>query len=124
VDDVARGHLLALERGAIGERYILGAQNMTLKEILTEVALMAGQPPPKARLPHNLVLPIAYLAEAWARLADGGEPLITVDGVRLAKKQMFFTSKRAERELGFNPRPVDEAFRDALDWFRSSGYLK
>ena len=97
---------------------------MTLKEILTQVAIMAGQPPPKVRLPHNLVLPIAYLAETWARLTGGSEPLVTVDGVRLAKKQMFFTSQRAKLELGFNPRPVEEAFRDALDWFRGNGYLK
>jgi dihydroflavonol-4-reductase len=124
VDDVALGHLLAFERGTIGKRYILGAQNMTLKEILTEVAILAGQPPPKVRLPHNLVLPIAYLAEAWARLIDGSEPLITTDGVRLAKKQMFFDIKRAENELGFNPRPVGEAFRDALAWFHLNGYLK
>ncbi len=124
VDDVAVGHLLAFESGTVGKRYILGAQNMTLKEILTRVAIMAGQPPPKVRLPHILVLPIAYLAEAWARLTGGNEPLVTVDGVRLAKKQMFFTSQRAKLELGFNPRPVEEAFRDALDWFRGNGYLK
>jgi dihydroflavonol-4-reductase len=124
VDDVAVGHILAFERGTIGKRYILGAQNMTLKEILTQAATLAGQPPPKVRLPHNLVLPIAYFAEAWARLTDGGEPLVTVDGVRLAKKQMFFTCERAERELGFNPRPVEEAFRDAVDWFRHNGYLQ
>ena len=123
VDDVAVGHILAFERGAIGKRYILGAQNMTLKQILTQAATMAGRPPPKVRLPHNLVLPIAYLAEAWARFTNGGEPLVTVDGVRLAKKQMFFTYERAERELGFNPRPVEEGFRDAVDWFRHNGYL-
>lgn len=123
VDDVALGHLQAFERGTIGERYILGAQNMTLKEILTQVAIMAGKPTPKVRLPHNLVLPVAYLMETWARLAGGNEPLVTVDGVRLAKKRMFFTSERAERELGFSPRPVEEGFRDAVKWFRQNGYL-
>ncbi len=124
VDDVAVGHLLAFERGTIGKRYILGAKNMTLKEILTQAATLAGQPPPRVRLPHNLVLPIAYFAEAWARFTNGSEPLVTVDGVRLAKKQMFFTYERAERELGFNPRPVEEGFRDAVDWFRQNGYLQ
>jgi dihydroflavonol-4-reductase len=123
VDDVALGHLLAFERGTIGKRYILGGQNMTLKEILSRAAALANQPPPKVRLPHGLVLPIAYLAEAWSRVTGGSEPLITVDGVRLAKKKMFFTSKRAEHELGFSPRPVEEAFRDAVDWFRHNEYL-
>ncbi len=123
VDDVAVGHILAFEHGTVGKRYILGGQNMTLKEILTQAATLAGQPPPKVRLPHNLVLPIAYLAEAWARFTDGSEPLVTVDGVRLAKKQMFFTYERARRELGFNPRPVEEGFRDAVDWFLQNGYL-
>jgi len=123
VDDVALGHLLAFERGTIGKRYILGGQNMTLKEILSRAAALADQPPPKVRLPHGLVLPIAYLAEAWSRVTGGSEPLITVDGVRLAKKKMFFTSKRAEHELGFSPRPVEEAFRDAVDWFRHNEYL-
>ena len=124
VDDVAVGHLLAFEHGTIGRRYVLGAENMTLKEILTQAATLAGQPPPRVRLPHNLVLPIAYVAEAWARFTNGSEPLVTVDGVRLAKKQMFFTYERAKRELGFNPRPVEEGFRDAVDWFRQNGYLQ
>ena len=96
VDDVAIGHLLAFQHGTIGERYILGAKNMTLREILTETTAIAKQPPPKMRLPHNLVLPIAYLAETWARLTGGSEPLVTVNGVRLAKKQMFFSSEKAK----------------------------
>jgi dihydroflavonol-4-reductase len=123
VDDVAIGHLLAFQHGTIGERYILGAKNMTLREILTETTAIAGKPPPRLRLPHNLVLPIAYLAETWARLTGGREPLITVDGVRLAKKQMFFSTAKAERDLGFRPRPVQQALRDAVDWFRQKGYV-
>jgi len=123
VDDVAAGHLLAFERGTVGDRYILGAQNMTLKEVLTQVAIIAGQPPPKVRLPHNLVLPIAYFAETWAKISGRGEPLITVDGVRLAKKLMFFASNKAEQELGFHARPVEEALRDAVTWFQQHGYL-
>lgn len=123
VDDVAVGHLLAFERGTVGDRYILGGHNMALKELLIQVAMIAGQPPPRVRLPHNLVLPLAYFAETWARISGRGEPLITVDGVRLAKKLMFFASKKAERELGFHPRPVDEALRDAVAWFHQHGYL-
>jgi len=124
VDDVAVGHLLALNHGTVGRRYILGAQNMTLRELLTEVAIMAGQSPPKVRLPRALILPIAYLAEGWARLTRSGEPLITVDGVKLSKKKMFFSSERAERELGFRPGPVKEALRSAVNWFQQNDYLR
>jgi len=124
VDDVAVGHLLALNHGTVGRRYILGAQNMTLREFLTEVAIMAGQSPPKVRLPRALILPIAYLAEGWARLTRSGEPLITVDGVKLSKKKMFFSSERAERELGFRPGPVKEALRSAVNWFQQNDYLR
>jgi dihydroflavonol-4-reductase len=123
VDDVAMGHLLALERGQIGERYVLGAVNMTLKEILTELAAITGRRPPRIRLPHNLVLPIAYVSEAWAWMAGGKEPRVTLVGVRLAKKRMFFSAEKAKRLLGFHPRPIEEALRDAVDWFRQNGYL-
>jgi dihydroflavonol-4-reductase len=123
VDDVAAGHLLALERGKIGERYVLGAVNMTLKEILTELAAITGRRPPRIRLPHNLVLPIAYISEAWARTIGGKEPRVTLVGVRLAKKKMFFSTGKARRVLGFHPRPVEEALRDAVNWFREHGYL-
>jgi len=122
VDDVAQGHLLAFERGVTGERYILGGRNMTLKEILTEVARITGQKPPRVRLPHNLVLPIAYISEAWAWLTNGPEPRATVDGVKLSKKYMFFSIEKARRELGYNPRPVEEALKDAVEWFRANGY--
>jgi dihydroflavonol-4-reductase len=124
VDDVAVGHLLAFERGTIGERYVLGAQNMTLKEILTELAAITGGQAPRIRLPHNLVLPIAYVSEAWARLTHGNEPRLTLAGVRLAKKKMFFSSEKAKRVLGYNPRPIEEALRDAVDWFRRNGYIR
>jgi dihydroflavonol-4-reductase len=124
VDDVAVGHLLALNHGAIGRRYILGAQNMALKEFLTQVAIIADQSPPKVRLPQSLVLPIAYFAEGWSRLTGRGEPLITVDGVKLSKKKMFFSSERAERELGYRPGPVEEALRKAVAWFQKNNYLR
>ncbi len=124
VDDVAQGHLLAFERGVVGERYILGGRNMTLQEILNEVARISGQKPPRMKLPHNLVLPIAYFSEAWAWLTDGPEPRATVDGVKLSKKYMYFSIDKARRELGYNPRPVEEALKDAVEWFRANGYCK
>ena len=124
VDDVARGHLLAFERGVPGQRYILGSCNMTLKEILIELAEITGNQKPRFRIPHNLILPIAYIAEAWARLFGGGQPFVTVDGVRLAKKYMFFSTAKAKRELGFKTIPVRQALYDAIDWFKQNGYLK
>ena len=123
VDDVAVGHLLAFERGKIGERYILGARNMTLKEILTELAILTGGRAPRLCLPHNWVLPIAYLSEAWSRLTHGDEPRVTVTGVRLAKKRMFFSTDKASCLLGFNPRPIEKALREAVGWFKENGYI-
>ncbi|MFH1242326.1 MAG: hopanoid-associated sugar epimerase [Pseudomonadota bacterium] len=123
VDDVAAGHLLAFERGKIGERYILGARNVTLKEILTELATITGRPTPRVRLPHNLVLPIAYVTEAWGRLTGKEGLFLTVDGIRMAKKRMFFSVEKARRNLGFVTRPVGEALRDAVDWFKEKGYI-
>jgi len=124
VDDVAIGHLLALERGKVGDRYILGACNMTLKEIFCAVAALTGQNPPKICLPHYLVFPIACASEAWARLVSKREPRATLTGVRLARKRMFFSVEKAKRFLGFNPRPIEEGLRDAVDWFRENGYLR
>jgi len=124
VDDVAKGHLLAFELGVPGQRYILGSCNMTLKEILTKLDEITGNQKPRFRIPHNLILPIAYIAEAWARLFGGGQPLVTVDGVRLAKKYMFFSTARAKRELGFKTIPVGQALYDAIDWFKQNGYFK
>jgi dihydroflavonol-4-reductase len=122
VDDVARGHLLAFERGRIGERYVLGGDNMSLEEILREVARVAGRPAPRVRLPHGLVMPVAYLSEAWARVF-GGEPLATVDGVRMSRKRMYFSSRKAERAFAYRHRPGADAIRDAVAWFRDSAYL-
>ena len=122
VDDVAEGHLLAFERGRVGERYILGAENLALRDILTEIAALTGRRPPRVRLPHNLVLPVAVIAEGWARISGGGEPMVTVDGVRLARKKMYFSCEKAMRELGYAPRPAAEALSDAVAWFRAFGY--
>jgi dihydroflavonol-4-reductase len=124
VDDVAMGHLLAFEHGHVGERYILGACNMTLKEILCAIAAITDRRPPKICLPHPLVLPVACISEAWARLVSRREPRVTLNGVRLARKRMFFSIEKAKRFLGFNPRPVEEALRDAVDWFRKNGYIR
>ena len=116
VDDVAQGHWLAFERGVVGERYILGGFNLSLREMLTEIADIAGRSPSKIRLPHGVVMPIAYASEAWARLT-GMNPIATVEEVRMSKKRMFFTSAKAERELGYSARPARLALEDAVRWF-------
>ena len=122
VDDVAEGHLLAFEKGVVGERYVLGGDDMTLQEILVEVARLAGRRPPRVRLPHTLVMPVAAVAQIWARLF-GGEPMATIDGIRMARKKMYFSSQKAKRSLGYRPRPGIEALADAVAWFREQGYL-
>jgi len=122
VDDVAAGHLLALYHGRVGERYILGGDDMTLRQILTLIAQLVDRSPPRIRLPHGVVLPIAYVSELYARLT-GRPTRVTVEGVRMARKRMFFSSAKAERELGYRWRPPAEAFVDALHWFEANGYL-
>jgi dihydroflavonol-4-reductase len=122
VDDVAAGHLLAYERGKPGERYILGGLDMTLREILGMVSSLVGRPPPRVRLPYGVVLPIAYLAEGYARLT-GRSGRITLEGVRMSRKRMFFSSAKAARDLGYTFRPPVEAFKDAIRWFRDNGLL-
>jgi len=123
VDDVAEGHLLALEHGKSGERYILGGEDLLLRDILRIIAELVGRRPPRVRLPHAAVLPIAYLAEGFARLT-GGTTRITVDGVRMARKRMFYSSARAARELGYRSRPARAALADAVRWFAQNGYLE
>ncbi|HTT00484.1 MAG TPA: hopanoid-associated sugar epimerase [Steroidobacteraceae bacterium] len=122
VDDVAAGHLLALERGKSGERYILGGEDLLLRDILRMIAELVGRKPPRVRLPHAAVLPVAYIAEGFARLT-GRTTRITVDGVRMARKRMFFSSARAARELGYRSRPARAALEDAVRWFADNGYL-
>ncbi|MGD9535910.1 MAG: hopanoid-associated sugar epimerase [Alphaproteobacteria bacterium] len=123
VDDCAEGHLLAFEKGRIGERYILGGQNKTLLEVFETLSQLSGTRSPSLRLPHSLVMPIAYAAEWWAR-ASGAEPRVTVDGVRMSRKLMYFSSAKAEGELGYRSRPANEALADALRWFTDQGYLQ
>ena len=123
VEDVAIGHLLAARSGQVGRRYILGGENLPLAQILGEAAMALGRRPPRFKMPQAAVLPIAAGAEAVARLT-GREPFATVDGVRMAKKKMFFSSGRAIAELGYAPRPAREAIIDAVAWFRANGYLQ
>jgi dihydroflavonol-4-reductase len=120
VDDVAAGHLLAEERGTLGERYILGGEDMSLAEILKRIALLTGRKPPTLRVPIPAIWPLAVATEAWARIS-GKEPLLTIDGLRMAKKKMFFSSAKAERALGYRARPAQEALADAVAYFRRMG---
>jgi len=118
VEDVARGHLLAFEHGQVGRRYILGGEDMALRDILAAIARHAGRRPPRVRLPRSALYPVAMVAEAWAWVTRGDEPQVTLDGLRMSRKKMFFDSGRARRELGYTARPAIEAIADAVDWFR------
>ncbi len=122
VDDVAAGHLAALEHGRVGERYILGGQNASLSEILVTIAQQAGGRSPRLKIPRAVVFPVAVMAEAMAR-STGRAPFVTVDGLRMSKNRMYFTAAKAERELGFRARPYVEGIRDAIEWFRETGHL-
>jgi dihydroflavonol-4-reductase len=122
VDDVAAGHLLAAEHGAIGERYILGGENLTLAEILAEVAAATGRRPPMLKIPYAAILPIAVGAELVARVTRR-EPFVTLDGARMSRKKMYFSSAKAMRDLGYAPRPARQAIADAVAWFSANGYL-
>lgn len=122
VDDVAAGHLHALDRGRVGERYILGGENLTLRDVLAQICRMAGRKPPRIRLPHALLPPLALASETFARMT-GGCARVTLESVRMARKPMFFSSEKAVRELGYRWRPPAAAFADALAWFREQGVL-
>jgi dihydroflavonol-4-reductase len=122
VDDVAAGHLLAFHRGRVGERYILGGEDMTLRQILVYIAQLVGRKPPRIRLPYAAILPIAYIAEAVAYVT-GRSGRVTLEGVRMSRKHMFFSSAKAIHELGYQWRPPVQAFDDAVRWFRERGLL-
>jgi len=123
VDDVAAGHLAALRRGRIGERYILGGQNVLLADMLREIAAVVGRRPPRLRMSRRLLFPAAAVAEMIAS-RTGREPFLTLDGLRMAKHRMYFTSDKAARDLGFVARPYAEGLRDAIAWFREAGRLR
>ncbi len=121
VNDVAMGHWLAYERGAVGERYILGGTNLGLGEILATVARQVGRSAPKVKIPRAILFPLAYAAEGVG-LLTGKEPFVTVDGLRMAKKKMFFSSAKAERSLDYKASSAEQAIADAIAWFKANGY--
>lgn len=123
VDDVAAGHLAAMRHGKVGERYVLGGDDVTLAAMLADIAGLCGRKPPSFKMPRRLVYPIAMAAETAARFS-GREPFATLDGLRMAKYKMYFSSAKAKAALGYRARPYREGIRDALDWFRGAGYLR
>jgi dihydroflavonol-4-reductase len=123
VRDVAEGHLLAAEKGRVGERYILGHRNMTLKEILDTLARLTGLPAPRLRVPHWIPLAVAAVDTSIARLV-GRSPEIPIEGVRLSRHRMFFDASKAVRELGLPQTPIEEALERAVRWFRENGYVR
>jgi dihydroflavonol-4-reductase len=122
VDDVAEGHILALQKGRIGERYILGGQDASLSQMLAEIAALTGRRAPTLKLPIGPLAPLAEVAELIGRVT-GKEPFLTKDALKMASHHMYFSSAKAERELGYSARPYREALKDALDWFAARGYV-
>ena len=122
VDDVARGHVLAFERGQIGQRYILGGDYIALGTLLADIAALVGRTPPRVSLPIAPLVPLAWLSEGWAQIS-GREPMLTRDALKMARHHMFFSADRAKTELGYSARPYRQAVVDALDWFRAKGMI-
>ncbi|HLY17261.1 MAG TPA: hopanoid-associated sugar epimerase [Bryobacteraceae bacterium] len=119
--DVARGQLLACERGRAGERYILGSENLTLAQILGKLAAITGRPAPTVKLPYAVAYAAGVVTTGWARLT-GKPPRAPLDAVRMARKKMFVSHAKAARELGYQPGPAEGALRRAVEWFRANGY--
>jgi dihydroflavonol-4-reductase len=122
VDDVARGHVLAFERGRVGDRYILGGEDVALGAMLAEVARLVGRKPPTVALPRAPLYPLAWANEQLAKVT-GKEPFLTLDGLRMSKHHMFYSSAKAARELGYRARDYREALADAVAWFRAHGMV-
>ena len=122
VNEVARMHVVALDRGRPGERYILGGENLTLKQILDRLSAITGLPSPTMKVPHAVAMAFAFFDETVTGKLRGKEPRATVEAVRMGKKKMFASSARAERELGFQVLPVYPALRAAVKWFLAHGY--
>jgi dihydroflavonol-4-reductase len=123
VEECAAGHLLVSERGRVGERYLLGAENLTLKGLLDVLAGITGLPSPSMKIPHGVALSVAYVETAFSRML-GKEPQIPVEGVRIAQHKMFVDCSRAQKELGFQPGPVSAALERAVRWYQANGYVK
>ena len=124
VDDVAKGHLQAFNKGIFGERYILGGENMTFKEILEMISVLCGHNPPKIQLPKKPLYPIGYIFEIFARLFNLKNPMLTVDMIRMAEKKMFFSSEKAKKELNYKYKSAKNALKDAIEWFIDNGYCR
>jgi len=122
VRECARGHVAALEKGKSGERYILGGENLTLKQILDKLAAITGLPSPKVRVPYVMALATGVVDEVVTGRMLGREPRVTIDAVRMGRKKMFVSSAKAERELGWELAPVEDALRRAVDWFKENQY--
>jgi len=123
VDDVAQGHVLALERGTVGERYILGGQDVSLAGMLAAVARQTGRKPPTIRVPRAPLMPLAWANERFAALL-GYDPFLTLDGLRMAGHHMFYSSAKAEHALGYRARPYEDAIADAIAWYREAGMIR
>jgi dihydroflavonol-4-reductase len=121
-DDTATGHLLAAEGGRVGERYILGAENLTLAQILQRLAHISGRKAPSIKVPYAMAYAAGLASTAWANLT-GNEPAAPLEGVKMAKKKMFASHAKASRELGYAPGPADTALEKAVRWFRENGYV-
>ncbi len=124
VEDVAAGHILAAEKGRVGEKYLLGNENLTLRQILFLLSELTGHPAPRFKVPYGVALGVAYVDAAIARLIPGREPFVPPVGVKLSKKKMFFDARKAVRELGLPQTPVREALQKAIVWFCQNGYVK
>jgi dihydroflavonol-4-reductase len=122
VEECAAGHLLAAEKGKVGERYLLGGENLTLKGLLDILSKITGLPAPRMKIPHGLALGVAYANTIFSRLI-GREPGIPVEGVKIARHMMFVDCSRAQRELGFKPGPVSAALERAVRWYEANGYI-
>jgi dihydroflavonol-4-reductase len=122
VNEVARMHLVALDKGKPGERYILGGENLTLKQILDRMSAITGLPSPTMKVPHAVAMAFAFFDENFTGKLLGKEPRATVEAVRMGKKMMFASSSKAERDLGFKVLPVYGALRAAIEWFVEHGY--
>jgi dihydroflavonol-4-reductase len=122
VEECAAGHLLVAEKGKVGERYLLGGENLTLKQMLDTLSKITGLPAPRLKIPHGLALGVAYANTLFSRMI-GREPGIPVEGVKIARHMMFVDSSRAQRELGFQAGPVSAALERAVRWYEANGYI-